>query len=330
MPLFQPTVPPLPSSLSFAGKTAVVTGANAGLGRAASLHLAQHQISTLILAVRTQKTGEETKAALLADPVVGALQTKPTILIFELDLARPSSVGSFAAKIVAEVPTLNILLLNAGLGGVKWRTTPETGTEIMFQVNFLSNAMLSVRLLPLLRSSAERSGSKSYICTVGSRAQPLHSYTRKPVPDTVDVFAFINDRANFGLERYSDSKVLVSMWVRELAKRTDPAVVTVNNVCPGMVTTNLNDKQPWYIRIPVNLVFAIRARPAEVGARTLINAVSAGPESHGELLGDYTVWENKFLKTEQGKKMQGRLWKETLVAAEEFAPGSVQAAKLEG
>ncbi|KAJ7752799.1 hypothetical protein DFH07DRAFT_744744 [Mycena maculata] len=76
-------VQPLTNLLSFAGKTAVVTGANAGLGRAASLHHAQHQISTLILAVRAQRTGEETKAALLAEPVVRALQTKSTI-IFEL------------------------------------------------------------------------------------------------------------------------------------------------------------------------------------------------------------------------------------------------------
>ncbi|KAJ7752772.1 hypothetical protein DFH07DRAFT_518645 [Mycena maculata] len=110
---------------------------------------------------RADSTGGGRKATLLTDPV-RVLQTKPAILIFELDLARPSSSESFAS---AEVPTLSILL-NAGISRVVWEITPETQTEAVFQVNFLSNAILSVRLLPLLRSSAERSGAKSYLCIV--------------------------------------------------------------------------------------------------------------------------------------------------------------------
>ncbi|KAJ7129384.1 hypothetical protein C8R44DRAFT_614326 [Mycena epipterygia] len=329
MPFFQPVVPPLPDSLSFAGKSAVVTGpTHGGLGWAAALHLAQHHISTLILAVRTRKSGEAAKSALLADPVVQALPTQPTILIYELDLARPSSVASFASKILGEVSTLNILLLNAGIGGIEWQATPETNTEAMFQVNFLSNAILCVRLLPLLHSSAEKTGSTSYISIVGSRAQALHTYAKYPIPETTSVFAFLNDRAHYRIQRYADSKALVSMWVRELAKRTDASVVTVNDVCPGMVTTNIDANQPWWLRQIMNVIRAIRARSAEVGGRTLVNAVSAGPESHGKLLGDYTVWPNTFLETEAGQKMGKRVWAEALAAAENIAPGSVQEAKL--
>ncbi|KAJ6538535.1 hypothetical protein DFH09DRAFT_1398387 [Mycena vulgaris] len=323
----QPDVPALPKSLSFAGKSAIVTGANSGLGLAASLHLAQRRISTLILAVRSQKAGEATKAALLADPIVRALPTQPTILIYELDLARPSSVVAFASKILSEIPALNILLLNAGVGTIYWQTTPETHSEQMFQINFLSNAILSVRLLPLLRSSADKSGSPSYISTVGSRMQGVHSYTKHPIPDTMSVFAFLNDRAHFNMQRYGDSKLLVSMWVRELAKRTDASVV-VNDVCPGMVGTNLNNEQPWWIRGIMTVLLAVRGRSTEVGARSLINAVSAGPETHGKTLGDFAVWSNPFLLTEQGKIMEKKLWEETLAAVEEIAPGSLQQAKL--
>ncbi|KAJ6539623.1 short-chain dehydrogenase/reductase family protein [Mycena capillaripes] len=329
MPVFQPTLQSLPDSLTFAGKTAIVTGANAGLGYAAALHLAQHHISTLILAVRTQKAGVETKAALLADPVVQTRATQPTILIYELDLAYPSSVASFASKIIADHPTLNILLLNAGMGSLEWKTTPEANTEEVFQINYLSNAILSVRLLPLLRTTAQSSRSTSYLSIVGSRTIPLHSFAKYPVPDTTSVFAFLNDRAHYrGLQRYSDTKLMVTMWIRELANRIDASVVTVNSVCPGMVKTNINNKQPWYIRNLVNVIFGIRGRSAEVGARTLINAVSAGPETHGKMLGDYTVWQNTFLEMETGKKIEKRVWEETLAAAESFAPGSVQEAKL--
>ncbi|KAJ6490310.1 hypothetical protein C8R47DRAFT_1177114 [Mycena vitilis] len=324
MPLFQPAVAPLPDSLSFAGKSAIVTGANSGLGFAAAVHLAQRHISTLILAVRTRKAGEETKIALLADSVVRARPTQPQILIYEVDLARPSSVASFASKILTEVAGLNILLLNAGMGAIDWKTT-EANTEQVFQINFLSN----VRLLPLLQSTAQKSSATSHLSLVGSRTIPLHTFTEYPIPDATPVFEFMNDRAHFrGLQRYSDAKLLVSMWVHRLAKRIDPTVVTVNNVCPGMVKTSLNDKQPWYIRHVVNLIFAIRARTAEVGARALVNAVSAGPETHGELIGDYTVFRNTFLETEAGQKMEKKVWEETLAAAESSAPGSVQEATL--
>ncbi|KAJ7452842.1 hypothetical protein FB451DRAFT_1145123 [Mycena latifolia] len=328
MGVLQPVIPALPESLSFAGKSALVTGANAGLGLASCFHLAQRHISTLILAVRSRKAGESTRSALLADPIVRALPATPTILIYELDLARPSSVAAFATKILAEVPTLNILLLNAGIGTLAWQTTPETNTEQMFQINYLSNAILSVRLLPLLRRSAETSRSPSHLTVVGSRAQTQHSYVKHPIPETTPMFAFLNDRANYRIQRYADSKVLVSMWLRELAERVDPSVVTVNNVCPGMVNTNMGNKEAWWLRGIVAVIQAVRGRSPEAGARTLIYAASAGPKTHGEMLIDYNVWDNKFLNTDQARLMQKRLWGETLAAADSAAPGSVQEANL--
>ncbi|KAJ6515626.1 hypothetical protein C8R45DRAFT_1140318 [Mycena sanguinolenta] len=328
--LSQPAVPPLPNSLSFAGKSAIVTGANSGLGLAVALHLVQRNISALILAVRTKKAGEATRDTLLADPIVRKHTAKPTILVYELDLARPSSVASFASKVLAEIPTLNIVILNAGIGSMEWKVTPEAETEQQFQVNFLSNAILSVRLLPLLRSSAQSSGETAYLSIVGSRAITMHSFTKYPVPDTTSLFAFLNDRANYrGLQRYSDSKLLVSMWVHELGKHVDASQVIVNSVCPGMVRTNFEAKQSWWLRGLMGVVKGIRGRSTEVGARTMINAVAAGRETHGEMLGDYTVWQNKFLETDQGKQMEEKLWKETLAAIETSAPGSVQRAMPE-
>ncbi|KAJ7285117.1 hypothetical protein C8J57DRAFT_1497971 [Mycena rebaudengoi] len=325
----QPTVPPLPESLSFAGKVAVVTGANSGLGLGAALHLAQRNISTLILAVRKQSVGETTKATLLADPFVQALATQPTILVYELDLARPSSVASFASKIISEIPALNILLLNAGMSTITYGTTPETNSERVLEVNYLSNAILSVRLLPLLRASAEKSKSTSYISIVSSRALPTNSFAKYPIPDSTSLFDFMNDPKQYrGIYRYGDSKMLVSLWVRELAKHTDASVVTVNNVCPGLVSTNIDVIQVWWLKYLLLGVRAVAARSQEVGARTLIYAASAGTETHGEMLADYNVWQTPFWVTDQGKKLQKKLWEETLSTAELLAPGSVDEAKL--
>ncbi|KAF8142306.1 hypothetical protein K438DRAFT_1784912 [Mycena galopus ATCC 62051] len=156
-----------------------------------------------------------------------------------------------------------------------WCNQDRAKTERLFQINYLSNAILSVRLLPLLRASAQSSGGASYLSIVGSRAISLHSFTKHPVPDTISMFAFLNDRAQFrGMQRYSDTKRLVF----------DASVVFVNNVCLGMVQTNFETNQPWWL---VGVAKRTSSRSPEVGARLLINAVSAGPGSHGKLLGDY-------------------------------------------
>ncbi|KAJ7277420.1 hypothetical protein C8J57DRAFT_1713764 [Mycena rebaudengoi] len=317
MPFFQPTVPPLYESLSFSGRTALVTGANSGLGFAAALHYAQRHAATLIIAVRDRDAGEAARAIILADPVVRARKSPPTIIVYELDLARPSSVASFGAKIIAEVPFLHILLLNAGIGTLGWKTTPETGSEQMFQVNYLSNALLE-------------SHAASYITIVGSRMQGAQSFSAHPIPPATTIAAFLNDRANFiGVKRYADSKALVSMWEQKLAARVDAAEVTVNNVCPGMVTTGIDKAEHFLLRGMVAGVQMLRGRTAEVGGRILVCATAAGRETHGELLGDFTVVPpNKFFDTEQGREMQQKLWVETLAAAEDMAPGSVQAANL--
>ncbi|KAJ7068521.1 hypothetical protein C8F01DRAFT_612825 [Mycena amicta] len=324
MPIIQPTLPPLPKTLSFAGKTAIVTGATAGLGFAAALQLAQRDVAILILAVRNTKAGEDTKTFVLNDPIVHARSTPPTIHIYELDLARPSSVASFATKIHADISELHILLLNAGIGTLAWGTTPETNCEQMFQVNFLSNALLALRLLPLLRSTAQQTGTPSHLTFVGSRMTRMTSFAKSPIPETSTIFGFMNDQKKYNMARYGDSKTLVAMWIGELAKQVSPADVVINNVCPGMVKTGINDSQPLWLRLVVKAVFALRARSPEVGARTFLNAVSAGEDSHGELLGDFDIEKVQFMQSSEGKKMQEKLWKETSAAAEEFAPGSLE------
>ncbi|KAF7291031.1 hypothetical protein HMN09_01282300 [Mycena chlorophos] len=326
MPLLQPTIPPLPNTLSFAGKTAIVTGATSGLGFEAALQLAQRDIATLILAVRRVAAGESTKAQILADPLVGKRSSPPHIVVLELNLDRLSSVASFANRVHADFPELHILLLNAGLGGLAFITTPENGYEQMFHANYVANVLLATRLLPLLRATAQRTGAPSHLTLVGSRMSHYASFAKKPVPDSESVFAYMNDKAKFGMGRYGDTKLLAAMWIAEAAKRVPASEVVINNVCPGMVKTALNDKQPLWVRVPVNIVFAIRARTAAVGARTLLSAVTAGEETHGQLLGDMTVEKIVFRGSPQGKRLQEKLWKETSRATEEWTPGAAQEA----
>nr|GAT58206.1 short-chain dehydrogenase/reductase family protein [Mycena chlorophos] len=325
----QPRLPPIPSTVTFTGQTVIVTGASAGLGAEVALQLAQRDVGTLILAVRRVGAGESVKAHILADPVVGKRSPPPKILVLELDLDRPSSVTSFANKFLAEFSELHILLLNAGLVGFSLVTTPENGYEQMFQANYAANVMLATRLLPLLRATAKKNGKPSRLTLVGSRAAQMTSFKKKPIQDTEPVFTFMNDKAKFdGLSRYGDSKLLEAMWVAEAAKRIPASEVVINNVCPGMVKTSIHDKRVFVVRMLVRAISAFYARSVSVGARTYLNAVIAGAETHGELLGDMTVVKIGFQESPEGKKMQEKLWKETLEATDDWVGGTVEDAGL--
>ncbi|KAF9065458.1 hypothetical protein BDP27DRAFT_53906 [Rhodocollybia butyracea] len=333
MPYMQPRVPPLPTSLDFRGKTGLVTGANSGLGQAACLHYLRHNISTLIITVRRLSDGEVVKSHLLAHPDVKTRKEEPKILVYELDLSTHSSVTAFASKIKAEIAQLHIVLLNAGIFTLDWKTSPETQNEMSFQVNYLSNAILSLLLLPLLRITAESNSSQgpSYLSIVSSQSYSNSRYIKDPIPDSTYIFDTFNDKGSFEpWSLYPDSKLLVCLFVRELAQHVDFSTVIVNYMCPGMVATNLARDLSLPLRILGRIVTTLRGRSPEVGARVLVNAAGAsGKKSHGEFLLVYDVEPViSWMETEKGKLMQRKLWRETEDVAQNLVPGVLQSAGL--
>lgn len=105
---------PLPVGLSYRGKTALVTGANTGLGYAVAALLLRHDISCLILGVRTVEKGESTKARLLQEPTTKARKDAPEIVFYTMDMLSAESVVEFSEQILTQVPKLDIAILNGG------------------------------------------------------------------------------------------------------------------------------------------------------------------------------------------------------------------------
>ncbi|KAJ3732853.1 hypothetical protein DFJ43DRAFT_283497 [Lentinula guzmanii] len=330
MLFMQPPVPALPTSLNFHGKTVLVTGANSGLGRAACLHYLQRNVSTLIITVRRASEGEAVKAELLAHPDV---KNEPKILVFELDLSSHSSVIAFASKLRAEIDCLHIALLNAGVFLLDWKVSPHTQNEMTFQVNYLSNAILSLLLLPLLRATAEANSllAPSYLSIVASQKYNESRFIANPIPESTTIFDAFNDEKGFQpWSLYADSKLLVRLFVKELAKHVDPSSVIINCMCPGMVKTNLARNLSFPLRLAGRLVLSVRARSPEVGSRVLVNAAGgAGKESHGEMLVVYQALPViPWIESKEGERMQTSLWRETVEEAEKNASGAIVAASL--
>lgn len=289
----QPKVDPLPTGIDLTGKTVVITGASSGMGLEVTRQLLRLRASTVILAVRNVSKGESCAATIRQDPRIKAHNPKATIKVLELDMDRYDSVQKFSKKLQEEVPIVHIVILNAGIGLLKLERTPS-GHDKTCQVNYHSNVLLIAELLPYLEAGAEKTGEPARISWVGSRAHEITSLEKKsPLKSGEGVIEHMdNEEAFVAFQRYGDSKFLCALFMYSLAPRLDPKKVILNMMCPGMVNTNMSDVLPLHLRLIVNVVKSIRARPVEVGGWIILNsALVAGPESHGKFLMDKTVAE---------------------------------------
>lgn len=290
----QPKVTPLPSNLDLAGKTAVVTGASAGMGLETARQLLARNCGTLILAVRNTTKGEACAQELLNNPTIKAKARCPVVRVLSLDVDRYDSVQSFAKCLQKEVPVVNILVLNAGIARLSMERAP-TGHERCLQVNYLSNALLIFELLPYLYSSAEKSGFTTRVTWVGSRRHDGGGTfeSTPPAPGSSILSRLDSDERSSVTTRYADSKLLCTMFMYALAPRLDSSKIVLNMVCPGMVSTGISDFLPWYGRVLAGALKVVKgARPVEVGGLLIVNAaVVAGMESHGRHLSDKEIME---------------------------------------
>jgi NAD(P)-dependent dehydrogenase (short-subunit alcohol dehydrogenase family) len=136
------------------------------------------------------------------------------------DLASLGAVRELAALIRAQVPRLDVLVNNAGIGfGApdEGRQVSTDGHELRFAVNYLAPVLLTRLLVPLLTASAP-----SRVVNVGSLGQ----------------VAFDPGNAEFehgynGVDAYRRSKLALAAFTFELAGELEPATVTVNCLHPA-------------------------------------------------------------------------------------------------
>ena len=314
--LFQPAVPSLPPGINLSGKTVIVTGATAGIGLAISRQLLTYKVSTLIMAVRNLPKGETVRKALLSEPAVKAANPNATVKVMKLDTESYEGVQHFVSIFKAEFQDLHLLIANAGIGTAA-KELASSGHEKNIQVNYLSNVLLTLALLPALEATAAKTGAPTRVTWTGSRGHIYSSLAGKkhPLKKGEAVLTHL-DTANLPMfPRYADSKLLCVLFQRELARHYSPdSGVIVNSFCPGQVDTGMTDVLPIYLRIPINAFKAVRARSPEKAAWIALNAaVVAGAETHGRLLGDMVVGEPwEFIKSEEGQRVQKALWNETI------------------
>jgi NAD(P)-dependent dehydrogenase (short-subunit alcohol dehydrogenase family) len=125
-----------------AGRTAVVTGANGGLGLETARALAAAG-AHVVMAARNQERASE------ATERIRATVPDANLTIVKLDLGSLDSVKAAAEEILGAHKTIDLLVNNAGVMGIPERRTAD-GFEMQFGVDHLGHFALTARLLPAL------------------------------------------------------------------------------------------------------------------------------------------------------------------------------------
>ena len=239
-----------------AGRTFLVTGANAGIGYATAAELARRG-GRVYLGARSPDKGEQAVTAIRA--ATGSDQVR----LLNLDLSDLACVRRAAQTILDSGEPLHVLINNAGVGGVRGRTA--AGFEIHFGVNHLGHFALTQALLPLLTESAP-----ARIVNVASDSH----YQAKGID-----FDALRHRTKgiTGMPEYAVSKLCNVLHAAELGRRLAGTGVTAYSLHPGVVASQIWRRVPW----PARQIITRRMLTIEQGARTSLHCATS-PDVAGE------------------------------------------------
>jgi NAD(P)-dependent dehydrogenase (short-subunit alcohol dehydrogenase family) len=280
------------------GRTAIVTGANSGLGLVSARELARHG-AHVVLACRNMDKG------LAAMREIEASVPAAQVELGALDLGDLASVASFAAGFRSdhESDGLDLLINNAGVMAPPRRETAD-GFELQLGTNLLGHFALTARLIDMMEGRAD-----ARVVTLSSNAHKM---------GRIDFDDLQRTRRYTRWGAYGQSKLADLMFALELDRRLRPSGSTVKSVAahPGYAATNLQfAAAPALDRLMMRVSNLTVAQSAEMGALPSLYAATfpgleggsyVGPDGIGEFRGHpRLVSPNRAARDEQ---VAARLW----------------------
>ncbi|SEH00615.1 NAD(P)-dependent dehydrogenase, short-chain alcohol dehydrogenase family [Nonomuraea solani] len=267
-----------PASMpDLSGKTAIVTGANTGIGLPTALELARHGARVIVAARNPDKGATAVERILGAVPGAQAEYGR-------LDLADLASVRRFAEG----VERVDLLINNAGIGMIPRQETKD-GFEMQFGTNHLGHFALTGLLLPLLLAAP---GAR--VVNVSSDA---HTVGR------IDFDDLGLERGYRKMAAYGRSKLANLLFTLELQRRAERAGAGLISVAthPGMTATNI-------IKIgPLQPLLGVFLKGPERGALSSLYAATSPGLRGGEFVGP-TLKLLKPSATARSEEVARRLW----------------------
>ncbi len=206
------------------GKVCIVTGANAGIGKATAVGLAQRG-ATVVMVCRSQERGEAAREEIMARAGSGEVQ----LLI--ADLASQAEIRQLAKTILDQFPRVDVLINNAAIIPLR-RSVSVDGLELQLAVNHLAPFLLTNLLLERLKASAP-----ARIINVSSG---VHRGATIPFDDLQ------SERHYHHTSVYAITKLMNVLFTKELARRLVGSGVTAYSLHPGVPATKLSTHYAGY------------------------------------------------------------------------------------
>ncbi|KAI0379586.1 NAD(P)-binding protein [Hypomontagnella monticulosa] len=306
------TPPPVTrKDVDLSGKTAIVTGANVGLGLECARQLLDLGCR-VILAVRSETKGEAARQQLSQ----GRNPQSTEIEVWKVDLASYDSILSFVER-TKTLARLDVVVLNAGVYKVDESFSSATGFEEDIQINYLSNALLMLLLAPVLKEK-KIGDTPGRIILVSSDLAAQARFRERKARDVLPSFKQkMAPRWDYQ-ERYSTSKVLGQMFLTEMAKRVPSSAVLIAAANCGLCHGSdlMRDGEGRFAGYFFNTLMFVVGRSCAVGARIFVHAAASptlGETVHGQYVEDATLRPMApIVYKPEGKQVAAKLWEETL------------------
>jgi NAD(P)-dependent dehydrogenase (short-subunit alcohol dehydrogenase family) len=283
------------------GRTALVTGANTGIGFHQALELARKGAHVL-LAARNPERGQSARSAILGELPAASVE------LVGLDLADLESVRHLADQLLDHDQGLDLLINNAGVMAVPHRQTTAQGFELQWGTNHLGHFALTGRLLPAL------------LARQGSRVVTVSSLNHRMGAIRLDD---LQSERRYGPWRaYNQSKLANALFTLELDRRLRAAGASTLSVGahPGFSRTELQYRGPrlggsGIAALGLGLLTRFVGQPAARGALPVLRAATDpaaeggdyyGPDGPGEARG--LPRKVHYSRTAHDQALAGRLW----------------------
>jgi len=215
-------------------RTALVTGASRGIGRACALALAETGVRVAVAARNVEQL----------ESLAGEIRAKSCeAFVAPMDLAAPESIKEAIAKVAKDFGSIAILVNNAGItkDGLAMRMK-QPDWDVVIATN-LTGAFVAIQ-------------------------QVLPAMMRERWGRIVNISSLVGEMGNAGQANYAASKAGLIGLTKSIAQEMGSRNITVNAVAPGYVETDMTQglseelKQKVIANIPLKRI----GRPDDVAA----------------------------------------------------------------
>ena len=268
------------------GRVCLVTGATDGHGRAVARGLAKLGADVVLLG-RSPEKCRRVQAEIAAE----SGGKSPEILL--CDLASREAIDRAASEFLSAGRPLHVVVNNAGLVSQARQCNAE-GIELTFAVNYLAMFQLSLRLLPRLIESAP-----SRIVNVSSDTYRMAS---------LDFDDLQLERGYSFMRAYARSKLAITYFTLEFARRLEGRGVSVNAVDPGPIASNIGANNPGLAyRIASPFIHHLFPSPDRAARSALMLATD--PELERATGGYYRSRRKRERPLAFDAELSNRLWR---------------------